>query len=140
VSATSCRRWLVWNEANAVHWEVELDGDGGADSVVCGRRRQRALALFRFTVRYPDIEGLADFSGDVMHTPRKWDATVDPDRKGGGGSSATWASSWRARLYPNLPVRQAQTGRSFPTHTPPWMVPKPDRSFSARSSARFPVR
>jgi cation diffusion facilitator CzcD-associated flavoprotein CzcO len=69
---TSVRR-LVWNEA-APHWELELDGDGD-ESVVVADVVVSGVGLFG-SVRYPDIEGLADFSGDVMHTA-KWDASVD---------------------------------------------------------------
>jgi cation diffusion facilitator CzcD-associated flavoprotein CzcO len=66
---TSVRR-LVWNE-EAQQWEVELADDRTvvADVVVS------AVGLFG-SAKYPDIEGPADFSGDVMHTAQ-WDDTVD---------------------------------------------------------------
>ena len=86
---TSVRR-LVWNE-DALHWEVKLDSDG-ADRTVVADVVVSAVGLFH-SVRYPDIKGLADFSGDVMHTAQ-WDAAARPDRKTGG--SRRHGRKWRA--------------------------------------------
>ncbi len=72
---TSVRK-LTWNE-QAAHWEVELgDRTVVADVVVS------AVGLFG-AARYPDIKGLTDFTGDLMHTSQ-WDATVDLTRQAGG--------------------------------------------------------
>jgi len=121
---SSVRR-LVWNEG-ALHWEVELADDRTlvADVVVSG------VGLFG-SVRYPDIEGLADFSGDVMHTAQ-WDASVDLTGKRvavvGTGASGV-------QVVPELASTAAQL--TVFQRTPPWMVPKPDRPFSAEELARF---
>ncbi len=57
--------------ADAPHWDVELDsGDVVVADVVVS-----AVGLFG-AARYPDIDGLADFTGTLMHTAQ-WDATVD---------------------------------------------------------------
>ncbi len=116
---------LAWNEA-ALHWEVELSDDRTlvADVVVSG------VGLFG-SVRYPDIEGLADFSGDVMHTAQ-WDATVDLTGKRvavvGTGASGV-------QVVPELAGTAAQL--TVFQRTPPWMVPKPDRPFNAEELVRF---
>ena len=63
-----CR--MRWN-SDALQWEVELDsGDVVVADVVVS-----AVGLFG-AARYPDIDGLADFAGKLMHTAR-WDVSVD---------------------------------------------------------------
>lgn len=121
---TSVRR-LVWNE-DAAQWEIEL-ADGRtrtADAVVS------AVGLFG-AARYPDIAGLGDFTGDLMHTSQ-WDATVDLTGKRvavvGTGASGV-------QVVPELAATAAQL--TVFQRTPPWMVPKPDRAFSAEELARF---
>jgi cation diffusion facilitator CzcD-associated flavoprotein CzcO len=78
-----------------------------------------------------DIEGLADFAGDVMHTAR-WDATIDLTGKRvaviGTGASGV-------QVVPELATSAAQL--TVFQRTPPWMVPKPDRAFSAEELSRF---
>jgi cation diffusion facilitator CzcD-associated flavoprotein CzcO len=125
---TSVRR-LVWNEA-ALHWELELDGGGGDESAVVADVVVSGVGLFG-SVRYPDIEGLADFSGNVIHTAQ-WDASVDLTGKRvavvGTGASGV-------QVVPELASAAAQL--TVFQRTPPWMVPKPDRPFSAEELARF---
>jgi len=121
---TSVRR-LIWNE-DAVHWEVELADDRTvvADVVVS------AVGLFG-GARYPDIAGLADFAGDLMHTS-EWDATVDLTGKRvavvGTGASGV-------QVVPELAGTAAQL--TVFQRTPPWMVPKEDRPFSVEELGRF---
>ena len=120
---TSVRK-LTWNE-QAAHWEVELgDRTVVADVVVC------AVGLFG-AARYPDIKGLTDFTGDLMHTSQ-WDATVDLRGKRvaviGTGASGV-------QVIPELASTAAQL--TVFQRTPPWMVPKPDRPFTAEELARF---
>lgn len=121
---TSVRR-LAWNE-EAAQWEIELVGGGAltADAVVS------AVGLFG-AARYPDIAGLGDFTGDLMHTSQ-WDATVDLTGKRvavvGTGASGV-------QVVPELAATAAQL--TVFQRTPPWMVPKPDRPFSAAELARF---
>jgi cation diffusion facilitator CzcD-associated flavoprotein CzcO len=121
---TSVRR-LVWNE-DARQWDVELANDRTivADVVVS------AVGLFG-AVRYPDIEGLADFAGDVMHTAQ-WDSRVDMTGKRvavvGTGASGVQVVPELARKAARLTVFQ---------RTPPWMVPKEDRPYSSEELSRF---
>lgn len=121
---TSVRR-IVWNEEE-LHWVVEL-ADGRtlvADVVVS------AVGLFG-APRYPDIAGLADFTGDLMHTS-EWDAGVDLTGKRvavvGTGASGV-------QVVPELADTAAQL--TVFQRTPPWMVPKEDRPYSADELARF---
>jgi cation diffusion facilitator CzcD-associated flavoprotein CzcO len=121
----TCVRRLVWNE-QASQWDVEL-GDNHtivADVVVS------AVGLFG-AVRYPDIEGLTGFTGDLMHTAH-WDATVDLTGKRvaviGTGASGV-------QVVPEL----AATARQLTVfqRSPPWMVPKDDRAYTVEELARF---
>ncbi len=89
-----------------------------------------AVGLFG-SARYPDIEGLGDFSGDVMHTAQ-WDATVDLTGKRvavvGTGASGV-------QVVPELAGTAAQL--TVFQRTPPWMVPKPDRAYTLDELSRF---
>lgn len=121
----TCVRRLVWNEP-ARRWDIEL-GDNRiltADAVVS------AVGLFG-AVRYPDIEGLTDFTGDLMHTAQ-WDPTVDLTGKRvavvGTGASGVQVVPELAAAAKHLTVFQ---------RTPPWMVPKEDRSYTVEELARF---
>ena len=118
-------RRLRWN-CGASHWEVDLTGGDRliADVVVS------AVGLFGAT-RYPDIDGLADFSGTLMHTAQ-WDPAVDLTGKRvaviGTGASGV-------QVVPEL-VDVAATLTVF-QRTPPWMVPKEDRPYSAEELSRY---
>lgn len=103
---------LVWSERQK-HWDIEL-ADGRslvADAVVS------AVGLFG-AARYPDIEGIAEFSGELMHTSQ-WDAGVDLTGKRvavvGTGASGVQVIPEVAAIAEQLTVFQ---------RTPPWMVPK----------------
>ena len=91
-----------------------------------------AVGLFG-AARYPDIDGLADFSGDLMHTAR-WDATVDLTGKRvaviGTGASGV-------QVVPELADTAAQL--TVFQRTPPWMVPKEDRALQRRGACRDSV-
>jgi cation diffusion facilitator CzcD-associated flavoprotein CzcO len=120
----TCVRRLTWNE-QASQWDVELDGRTiTADAVVS------AVGLFG-AVRYPDIEGLTDFTGDLMHTAQ-WDETVDLTGKRvaviGTGASGVQVVPELAATAGQLTVFQ---------RTPPWMVPKEDRSYTVEELTRF---
>ena len=109
-----------------MHREVVLADDRTvvADVVVS------AVGLFG-AARYPDIEGLADFSGHLMHTAH-WDATVDLTGKRvavvGTGASG-------AQVVPELAGTAARL--TVFQRTPPWMVPKEDRPCSVEELSRF---
>ena len=95
-----------------------------ADVVVC------AVGLFG-SPKLPDIAGLADFSGTLMHTAR-WDHRVDLAGKKvaviGTGASGVQVVPELAKIAERVTVFQ---------RTPPWMVPKDDRPYSATELARF---
>jgi cation diffusion facilitator CzcD-associated flavoprotein CzcO len=121
-------RAMVWN-SQALHWDLQLAAADGermiaADIVVS------AVGLFG-DVRYPDIDGLADFAGDLMHTAR-WDTTVELTGKRvaviGTGASGV-------QVVPELTGTAAQL--TVFQRTPPWMVPKEDRAYSTEELARF---
>ena len=121
-------RTARWNE-DARQWEIEtVDGATIAAEVVVS-----AVGLFG-AARYPDIDGLADFTGDIMHTAQ-WDPTVELTGKRvaviGTGASGVQVVPELADAVAQLTVFQ---------RTPPWMVPKPDRDFSDEELARFRQR
>jgi cation diffusion facilitator CzcD-associated flavoprotein CzcO len=121
---TSVQR-LVWNEQE-VHWDVEL-ADGRtlvADVVVS------AVGLFG-AARYPDIEGITEFTGDLMHTSQ-WDARID---LAGKRVAVVGTGASGVQVIPELAATAAQL--TVFQRTPPWMVPKPDRPFSTEERARF---
>jgi len=118
-------RRLMWNEST-LQWDIELDDNRAvmADVVVS------AVGLFG-AVRYPDIQGLTHFSGDLMHTAQ-WDATVDLTGKRvaviGTGASGV-------QVVPELAATAAQL--TVFQRSPPWMVPKEDRLYTLEELARF---
>jgi cation diffusion facilitator CzcD-associated flavoprotein CzcO len=121
-------RSLRW-DADTWQWECRLDSAGdtstlSADVVVC------AAGLFG-SLRLPDIAGLADFGGTVMHTAQ-WDHRVDLTGKKvaviGTGASGVQAVPEVAKIAGRVTVFQ---------RTPAWMVPKDDRPYSATELARF---
>jgi cation diffusion facilitator CzcD-associated flavoprotein CzcO len=116
---------MQWN-ADAVRWDVKLDNDDVVDADVV----VSAVGLFG-AARYPDIDGVADFAGTLMHTAR-WDTTVDLTGKRvaviGTGASGVQVVPEIADVADELTVFQ---------RTPPWMVPKEDRPFSAAELSRF---
>lgn len=108
------------------HWEVYLEYRDRvtADVVVS------AVGIFG-SARYPDIDGLADFAGTLMHTAQ-WDATVDLTGKRvaviGTGASGVQVVPELADVAGELTVFQ---------RTPQWMVPKEDRPYTAEELSRF---
>ncbi len=117
-----------WN-AGARHWEIDVS-TGDANRTLVADVVVSAVGLFG-SARYPDIRGLGDFSGDVMHTAQ-WDTTVDLTGKRvaviGTGASGVQVVPEIADTAAKLTVFQ---------RTPPWMVPKPDRAYSTTELARF---
>jgi len=116
---------MVWNETDT-RWDIVLV-DGGkivADVVVS------AVGLFG-AARYPDIEGIRQFTGDLMHTSQ-WDASIDLTGKRvavvGTGASGVQVIPELATTAGQLTVFQ---------RTPPWMVPKEDRPYTPDELTRF---
>ncbi|CQD03278.1 monoooxygenase [Mycobacterium lentiflavum] len=121
-------RSAEWN-ADTWSWECRLEHDGHsstltADAVVC------AVGLFG-SLKLPDIAGLNDFRGCVMHTAQ-WDhdfaLTGQKVAVIGTGASGI-------QLVPELAKAAAQV--AVFQRTPPWMVPKDDRPYSASELADF---
>jgi cation diffusion facilitator CzcD-associated flavoprotein CzcO len=110
-------------------WQCRLDRDGhpaalAADVVVC------AIGLFG-SPRLPDIDGLSDFAGPLLHTAR-WDHGIDLSGKSvvviGTGASGVQVVPELAKIARGVTVFQ---------RTPPWMVPKDDRPYTVTELARF---
>lgn len=117
-----------WN-TDTCRWDLRVDRAGGeatvtADVIVC------AVGLFG-SVKLPDIRGLTDFGGALMHTAQ-WDHGIDLAGKKvaviGTGASGVQVVPELSRIAASLKVFQ---------RTPPWMVPKDDRPYSATELARF---
>ncbi len=121
-------RTVRWNE-DTWQWDLSMDRGGqtatlSVDVVVC------AAGLFG-SLKLPDIAGLADFGGAVMHTAQ-WDRDADAAGKKvaviGTGASGVQVVPELARVAEHLAVFQ---------RTPPWMVPKDDRAYSPGELAQF---
>ncbi|WP_353806584.1 NAD(P)/FAD-dependent oxidoreductase [Mycobacterium sp.] len=121
-------RYARWDD-DAGQWHLQLDCRAGTqhlvvDAVVC------AAGLFG-SVRLPDIAGLADFGGTVMHTAQ-WDHGVDLTGRRlaviGTGASGVQVVPELAKIAEHLTVFQ---------RTPPWMVPKEDRPYSETELTKF---
>ncbi len=116
---------LVWDEQQA-HWNVELtDGRTLVADVVVS-----AVGLFG-APRYPDIEGITDFTGDLMHTSQ-WDAGIDLT---GRRVAVVGTGASGVQVIPELVATAAQL--TVFQRTPPWMVPKEDRPYNDDELARF---
>jgi cation diffusion facilitator CzcD-associated flavoprotein CzcO len=121
-------RTARWNE-DTWQWDLLMDSGGrtaalSVDVVVC------AAGLFGSS-KLPDIAGLADFGGAVLHTAQ-WDRDTDVAGKKvaviGTGASGVQVVPELARVAERLAVFQ---------RTPPWMVPKDDRAYSTTELAQF---
>ncbi|MDT5173647.1 MAG: hypothetical protein QOG37_898 [Mycobacterium sp.] len=121
-------RSACWR-ADTRKWDLLLDRGATTetltvDAVVC------AVGLFGLT-RLPDIAGLSDFGGTLMHTAQ-WDHAVDLTGKRvavlGTGASGVQVIPELAKIAAHLTVFQ---------RTPPWMVPKDDRPYSASELTQF---
>ena len=119
---------VQWN-ADRCTWECQLERDGHAteltaDIVVC------AVGLFGST-KLPSIDGLSDFSGVLMHTA-EWDHRIELTGKRvaviGTGASGVQVVPELAKTAAHVTVFQ---------RTPPWMVPKDDRPYTAIELTRF---
>ncbi|MGV0597215.1 flavin-containing monooxygenase [Mycolicibacterium vulneris] len=114
-----------WDE-EAAHWRVSLAGG------------EALTAQFLFTAtgflsqpHTPDIPGIGDFAGQVIHTT-DWDEDYRPDGRRiaiiGTGATAVQLIPEVARTAADLTVYQ---------RTPIWVVPKIDLKFPARVKALF---
>jgi cation diffusion facilitator CzcD-associated flavoprotein CzcO len=121
-------RSVRWN-SETWNWDCQLDRAGQAttltaDVVVC------AVGLFG-SPKLPEIEGLTDFGGALMHTAQ-WDHGIELAGKKvaviGTGASGVQVVPELAKTAEHVTVFQ---------RTPPWMVPKVDRPYSAAELAHF---
>jgi cation diffusion facilitator CzcD-associated flavoprotein CzcO len=114
-----------WDDEAAM-WRLEVNGEEEltARVVVAGLG-----GLSRPS--YPDLDGLEDFAGPVLHSAR-WDHDVDLDGKRvvvvGTGASAI-------QLVPQVARRAAQV--TVFQRTAPWVLPKPDHPMPAPVRALF---
>ncbi|MDL5155574.1 flavin-containing monooxygenase [Actinomycetospora termitidis] len=96
------------------------------------RARVLVLAAGRLTEpRIPDLPGLEDFGGPVLHTAR-WDPSFDPEglRVGVVGTGAS-----AAQVIPRLAGRAREL--VVFQRTPAWVVPRGDRPYTRAERTRF---
>lgn len=119
-----------WNE-RTWQWELHLDRCDGEDAFVINADVVVSAAGLFGSPKLPDIAGLNDFEGILMHTSR-WDHDIDLAGKKvaviGTGASGVQVIPELAKTAAHLTVFQ---------RTPPWMVPKDERPYSAEELARF---
>ncbi len=118
VSAEGAR----WDE-DEQHWVVTttpVSGPGQGVSTVRTARFLMTATGFLSQPKLPDIEGVDDFTGTVIHTA-KWDDTVDLDGKRiaviGTGATAV-------QLIPQIAKRASEL--TVFQRTPIWVTPKND--------------
>ncbi|BBX06211.1 monooxygenase [Mycolicibacterium aichiense] len=123
-------RSMSWSD-HAQQWDLDLEsvstGSGfgfSADVVIS------AVGLFG-EPKLPDIDGLTDFGGSIMHTAR-WDPRADVT---GCRVAVIGTGASAVQVVPEL-AREAGAVTVF-QRTPPWMVPKDDRAFTADELDRF---
>jgi cation diffusion facilitator CzcD-associated flavoprotein CzcO len=117
-----------WNE-DSRQWDLELQR--GEETVfITVDVVVSAVGLFGSPKR-PDIAGLTDFDGVLMHTS-SWDHRIDLAGKRvgviGTGASGVQVIPELTKIASELTVFQ---------RSPPWMVPKDDREYSAAELTRF---
>nr|WP_264064447.1 NAD(P)/FAD-dependent oxidoreductase [Mycobacterium montefiorense] len=121
-------RSAQWNSATW-RWDCTIERAGRTstltvDVVVC------AVGLFG-SLKVPDITGLSDFRGFVMHTAQ-WDHDI---ALAGKKMAVIGTGASGIQLVPELAKAAAQV--TVFQRTPPWMVPKDDRPYSATELAEF---
>jgi cation diffusion facilitator CzcD-associated flavoprotein CzcO len=121
-------RTVRWN-SDTRRWDCHLARAGqsatlSVDVVVC------AVGLFG-SPKLPDIAGLTDFRGMLMHTAQ-WEHGLDLAGKRvaviGTGASGVQVVPELAKIAQHVTVFQ---------RTPPWMVPKEDRPYSTTELTQF---
>lgn len=114
-----------WDE-DAKQWRVAL-GDGETVST----RFLITATGFLSQPHVPDIPGITEFDGRIIHTTA-WDDSYDPtgDRVGIIGTGAT-----AVQLIPELAKKTADL--TVYQRTPIWVVPKADFRFSERAKRLF---
>lgn len=118
-----------WDDA-AHRWDLSVQSGDAAPRTLTADVVVSAVGLFG-AARLPEIEGLQGFAGPVLHTSA-WDPNLDLTGLRvaviGTGASAV-------QVVPEI-ARIAKSVNSF-QRTPPWMVPKDDRPFTAGELRAF---
>ena len=126
-------RRAVWNSGQ-LKWELDLDStypltpDALAVDVVVS-----AVGLFG-APHLPNIAGLDDFAGPVLHTSR-WNPDVE---LAGRRVAVIGTGASGIQVIPEV-AKTASAVTVF-QRTPPWMLPKDDRPHSPDELARFRSR
>jgi cation diffusion facilitator CzcD-associated flavoprotein CzcO len=114
-----------WNDAQAV-WELRMEGG----AILRSRSLVSAIGVLHHPV-YPDVEGLSEFEGRVLHTAL-WDPNFDVTEKRvaviGTGASAIQVIPEIADKVAELKVFQ---------RTPAWIAPRFDRGFNEGLREKF---
>jgi len=123
-------RGMRW-DADTAQWHLDLESvTTGTGSAYSADVVVSAVGLFG-EPKLPDIDGLTDFGGSIMHTSR-WDPAADLTGLRvavvGTGASAVQVVPELAKVAAEVTVFQ---------RTPPWMVPKDDRAFTGEQLDRF---
>ncbi|MUL81856.1 MULTISPECIES: NAD(P)/FAD-dependent oxidoreductase [unclassified Mycolicibacterium] len=114
-----------WDEETSL-WRVALAG-GEALSA----RYLFTATGFLSQPRTPDIPGITDFAGEVIHTT-DWDDSYRPE---GRRIAIIGTGATAVQLIPELAEKAADL--TVYQRTPIWVVPKIDLKFSARAKALF---
>ncbi|KAJ4338243.1 hypothetical protein N0V95_008101 [Ascochyta clinopodiicola] len=125
----------TWDDSTS-RWKVDVKVTGGKDAEFSPSYSIESDFLISAVgqlnqPRYPDIEGLADFKGKIMHSAR-WDWSYDMQGKKIGvvGNGAT-----AAQIIPEiLPVSQNLT---IYQRSPNWVIPREDGPVSDLSRAIY---
>ncbi|HYJ56229.1 MAG TPA: NAD(P)/FAD-dependent oxidoreductase, partial [Mycobacterium sp.] len=114
-----------WDE-DAKLWQVNL-----ADGQTMATRYLITATGFLSQPHVPDIPGITEFNGRIIHTTA-WDDSYDPtgDRIGVIGTGAT-----AVQLIPELAKKAGDL--TVYQRTPIWVVPKVDFRFSERAKRLF---
>jgi cation diffusion facilitator CzcD-associated flavoprotein CzcO len=116
-------RGLEWNEDHHL-WSLAL-ADGGT---VTARHVIGAAGVF-FQPKPPDIPGVEDFRGKLMHTAR-WDHSV---ALGGQRIGIIGTGASAVQVVPSIASQAARL--TVFQRTPIWCLPKPDRPLPGRLRA-----
>ncbi|RNL62292.1 NAD(P)/FAD-dependent oxidoreductase [Nocardioides marmoriginsengisoli] len=113
------------------HWVVTTAPVAGGSSATRTARFLMTATGFLSQPKLPDIEGVEDFAGTVIHTA-KWDDSVDLDGKRIGviGTGAT-----AVQLIPQIAKRAAAL--TVYQRTPIWVTPKNDFKIPKPVQAMF---
>lgn len=132
----------TWDDSKN-RWKVDVKVTGGKDaefnpeySIECDYLISAVGQLNQ--PRYPDIEGLADFKGKIMHSARwDWSHSLEGQKVGVIGNGAT-----AAQIIPE--ILPATSSLTIYQRSPNWLIPRADGPVSAFKRAIFkylpPVR